>query len=91
LKGDSWVRDVMPYVIPVVAFLMVSRLPYVHAASWLFHRKSFPALVALIFSAFVIVLWPETFVPLLCLGYMVSGPSVWLARRLRGRRDGPVI
>ena len=91
LHGDSWPRDVMPYVIPIVAFLMVSRLPYVHGASWLFRRKTFPALVALVFAAFVVVLQPEALIPVICLGYMVSGPVLWLIRRLRGRRDEPVI
>ena len=52
----SWVKRALPFMMPVLAFLMVSRVPYVHAASWMLRRKSFPMLVMMLFLVGVIVL-----------------------------------
>lgn len=90
VHGDSWVRGAMPYFMPVLAFLMVSRLPYVHAASWLLRRKTFPVLVALLFLAGIIVIAYQILLPALAVGFMAWGPVVWLWRRYRGRQS-PVI
>jgi CDP-diacylglycerol--serine O-phosphatidyltransferase len=88
--GDSWVRHIMPYVMPLLAFLMVSRVPYVHAASWLLRRKSFPALVALLFLIGIVVIAHQVMIPVLAIGFMAWGPVVWFWRRVRGRQE-PII
>ena len=88
--GRSWIYQGLPFLMPVLAFLMVSRLPYVHAASWLLRRKTFPNLVLLLFLLAVIVLNPEVMVPGVCFGFVAWGPLVWLVRRFQGRED-PVV
>lgn len=86
----SWVKTVLPFMMPVLAFLMVSRVPYVHAASWMLKRKSFPMLVLVLFLTGVMVLEPEFTVPALCVGFMAWGPIVWIVRRFQGR-DEPLV
>ena len=88
--ANSWVKMVMPYMMPVIAFLMVSRVPYVHAASWLMKKKSYAALVAFLFLIGVIVIEHEVMIPVLAVGFMAWGPAVWLWRRMRGVGE-PVI
>lgn len=89
-QGRSWIHMALPYLMPVLAFLMVSRVPYVHAASWVLKRKTFPALVLLLFLVGVVVLQPEIMVPALCVGFVSWGPLVWIWRRLQGR-EGPIV
>ncbi len=85
--GRSWIHLALPILMPVLAFLMVSRLPYVHAASWLLRRKTFPTLILLLFTLAVVVLEPEIMVPALCFGFVAWGPLLWLWRRCQGRED----
>lgn len=84
-SAQSWVRWAMIPVTLAAALLMVSRVRYFHFAIWLFRRKTYGMLVALILSAIAIVVWLEILFPLLCLAYMVQGPlrHVWL--RASGR------
>ncbi|NRA94821.1 MAG: phosphatidylcholine/phosphatidylserine synthase [Planctomycetes bacterium] len=88
--GRAWIHTVLPYLMPVLAFLMVSRLPYVHAASWVLKRKTFPSLVLLLFLVGIVVLQPEVMVPVLCLGFMAWGPLLWVLRCFQGR-DDPIV
>ncbi|MAB88601.1 MAG: hypothetical protein CMJ90_03985 [Planctomycetes bacterium] len=89
-EGRSWIHMALPYFMPVLAFLMVSRFPYVHAASWVLKRKTFPTLVLLLFLVGVVVLQPEIMVPALCVGFMAWGPLVWVWRRFHGREE-PIV
>ncbi|MAG54813.1 MAG: CDP-diacylglycerol--serine O-phosphatidyltransferase [Planctomycetes bacterium] len=89
--ANSWIKDGLPYLMPFVAFLMVSRFPYVHAASFLLKRKSFPMLIALVFLVGVIVLQPVVMVPGLCVAFMVWGPLFYLWRRLIQGKDEPLV
>jgi CDP-diacylglycerol--serine O-phosphatidyltransferase len=90
VTANSWIKHGLPYLLPIVAFLMVSRIPYVHAASWLLRRKSFRVLVLLVFIVVVVALKHEIMVPVLCVGFLVSGPVVYLWRMLQGK-DDPLV
>jgi CDP-diacylglycerol--serine O-phosphatidyltransferase len=90
VTGDSWIRPVMPYIMPLLAFLMVSRVPYVHAASWLLHRKSFPSVIALLFLIGIAVIFHDVMIPVLAIAFMLWGPVVWAWRRMRGKQE-PLI
>lgn len=88
-RGDSWVRHVLPWAMPVLGFLMVSRFPYAHIGSWLFRRKSFRHLVGLLFVSGFLVTMHRVMVPILCLAFAVSGPGLWLFRRIKRRGPAP--
>jgi CDP-diacylglycerol--serine O-phosphatidyltransferase len=91
-SGDSWIRHALPFLIPLVAFLMVSRLPFLHVGSWLSKRKSYANLVVLLFIAGFVVMKHDFMVPLLCVGYMLSGPVRFLWRHFTGHReDAPLV
>lgn len=86
--ADSWVRDALPYLMPVLALLMVSRIPYVHLGVLLARRKSFPTVVFLVFFAVFAVLFIDVVLPLFCTGFLLTGPLVFAWRRLTGRQAG---
>jgi CDP-diacylglycerol--serine O-phosphatidyltransferase len=79
------------YVLPVwavaVGALMVSRVPYVHMASWLLKgKKPFTALVEVLFALVVITAAPELALAVGFAGYACTGPvlAAWRwARRPR--------
>src|SRR5678815_5212584 len=48
-----WSLSALGILLPALGFLMVSRVPYPHAVSYLTRRGSFFALVWLVFGAFL--------------------------------------
>ena len=68
---------------PVLAGLMVSRIPYVHVGTLLARRRTFSTLVLLVFLTAFVILFVEIMLPALCVGFMLSGPVIWLFRRGR--------
>lgn len=90
--ADSWVRRSLPWLVFFLAFLMVSRLRFIHAASWLFRRKSFPMMVLLVFVAAAFALWWEYLIPAACVAYMFSGPFLWIwTRFIRRAPPEPIV
>ncbi len=82
-SGNSWVRTALRGVLPLLGFLMVSRIRYVHVASWIFRRKSKPMFTLILFGAALVVLFHDVLIPALCVGFMLSGPAWWAWRRWR--------
>jgi CDP-diacylglycerol--serine O-phosphatidyltransferase len=88
--ANSWVRWVMPFAMAALGFLMVSRVRYVHAASWLFRRKSPAAFTFILFLGAVLVLFHEYCLPALCVGFVILGPLQHFLTRNRGPAEPPV-
>jgi CDP-diacylglycerol--serine O-phosphatidyltransferase len=89
--AHSFVLRLMPFLVPLIGFLMVSRFPYIHLTHALFQdRRPFRFLVALIFVGALAIWKPEFVIPIIVILYVISGPVTWLrqrGRRARGAED----
>lgn len=86
--AHSWVLYTMPVLVPLIGFLMVSRMPYVHLTNALFReRKPFRFLVALIFGGAFIMWNPEIVIPVAVTGYVLTGPLGWVRGRMKRRHQ----
>jgi CDP-diacylglycerol---serine O-phosphatidyltransferase len=88
---DWWLQRVLPLVAVLLAFLMVSRLPYPHAVTHLVHgQKSFPQLVAIVFTLMALFAVRWYAIPVVCAAYALAPPIYhawrWGWRRWRRRR-----
>jgi CDP-diacylglycerol--serine O-phosphatidyltransferase len=80
--AHSWVLHTMPWVVPVIGFLMVSRIPYIHLTHALFQdRRPFRFLVLLIFVGALAIWLPEFALPIVVILYVLSGPVTWVRQR----------
>jgi CDP-diacylglycerol---serine O-phosphatidyltransferase len=87
--GHSWVLNTMPFLVPLIGFLMVSRIPYIHITHALFEdRRPFRFLVLLLFAGAVAIWKPEFALPIVVILYVASGPITWVRNRMR-RRSAP--
>jgi CDP-diacylglycerol--serine O-phosphatidyltransferase len=77
-RADSWVRHTLPYLMPVLGFLMVSRIPYVHVGVLLARKWSFQIVVLLVFVLAFAILFIDISLPGLCVGFALSGPAYLL-------------
>ncbi len=90
-KGAMWVQSaaVITYLLPactlVLALLMVSRIPYVHAMSVLLRRRPFGHVVLVVLVALLLVLHPAQMSTLLAWAFALSGPGLKLYRLILGR------
>jgi CDP-diacylglycerol--serine O-phosphatidyltransferase len=83
-NAHSWVLWTMPWVVPFIGFLMVSRFPYIHITHALFQdRRPFRFLVLLIFGAALAIWVPEFALPIVVILYVISGPLTWARHRLQ--------
>jgi len=86
----SWVPATLTVALPLLGLLMVSRVRYVHLASWLQDDRSpLFTLVTFVFAALALYLAP---VPFLFLGfntYVLYGLVQWLIAAVRARRSDP--
>ena len=86
---DLWLQRLLPIVAIVVALLMVSRFPYPHLVTHLVRgQKSFPQLVAIVFTLLLLVAVGRFAIPVFCAVYALAPPLVhswqWNWRRRRG-------
>lgn len=77
----GWLAVGVVYALPLwavlVGALMVSRVPYVHMASWLLKgKKPFAGLVEVLFALVVITAAPELALAVGFAGYAATGPAV---------------
>lgn len=79
----AYLLKAIPFGMLVLGLLMVSRIRYVHVVNVMFRgHRSFASLVASVFALLLIALMPENAIPLLFVGYAVSGPVLYGAQRL---------
>ena len=88
----GWGSEVVLWSLPVLGILlgllMVSRFEYVHMVNrYLRGRRSFAGMVKLFFLVALGVTYPEIALPVLVVGYALSGPAVAVYQRLRGTGD----
>jgi len=87
--ADSWIRRILPFVMPVVAFMMVTRIPYVHMGVLLASRRSLGTFAVLVFVVGFAIIFHQVALPLFCVGYLLSGPLIWLRQRSREGKTSP--
>lgn len=77
----AWYLPGLALALPLIGFLMVSRVPYAHVASRLTKRGSFFALVWVVFAAFVLFAAPVPALFAAFNGFAVWGVVRWLFTR----------
>lgn len=82
----AWVLPAIAVMLPVLGFLMVSRVRYPHAVSALTRKGSFFTLVYLVFGAFLLFAAPIPVLFLAAQGFVLSGV---VRRLLGGRKSAP--
>jgi len=91
---DGILQQVLPFLTLAVALLMVSRIPYPHLVNHLFRgQKSFGHVVALIFTAAAVMIVRGVAVPIMCVGFALSGPAKYAWQELFQRKphDEPLF
>lgn len=91
---DGIVQRVLPFLAFGVALLMVSRIPYPHLVNNLFRgQKSFGHLVALLFALAAVMIVRGVALPIVCVGYALSGPVRYAWQELFQRKphDEPLF
>ncbi len=80
----------LPVLAVLLGLLMVSRFEYVHVVNrYLRGRLSFAGVVRGLIIVALTVLYPEVTVPVLVVGYALSGPAVALVNKLSGAAQAP--
>ncbi len=82
----DWVPVLLVAMLPVLGFLMVSNVRYVHALSYLLGRGQFLTLVGFVFLLVLFFLAPVPFLFFCATGFAASGLVVPLFARARGAR-----
>ncbi len=93
LDRPPWIAHAFPFFLPVLALLMVSRIPYAHLMNRLLHgRRPFSHVTEAVFVIVMAALLKEVALALAFLGYLVAGPFVstrrWFVERRR-RDESP--
>lgn len=84
----DWIVMVMPGVLVVLGLLMVSRVPFPHAMTWMLKKRhSLPFLSGLVVFLIVAAVEWQFAVAVGTLGYLIVGLVIGLWRMLFGRRD----
>lgn len=84
----SWMPHYLLVALPVIGLLMVSRVRYVHLASWLTRdRSTFLTLVTVVLVGFGLYIAPAPMAFLGFNGFLLYGLVRWCAERLRGARE----
>ena len=90
VTAHSWVVDAMPFLVPAIGFLMVSRFKYAHATNALFgERKTFGFLVLVLFAGALVMWRADILIPLVMIAYVASGPLAWVRAKLRRAPAAP--
>jgi CDP-diacylglycerol--serine O-phosphatidyltransferase len=80
-------QSALPFFGILVALLMVSRIPYPHVVNQIFHgQRSFGHVVAVVFSLVAVMVIRGYSVPLICCGFVLSGPVRFYWEKLVQRR-----
>jgi len=82
----DWVPVALIALLPILGFLMVSNVRYVHAVSFLSARGQFLTLVGLVFAIVLFFLAPVPFLFLFSVGFTSSGLLFPLVARFRRSR-----
>ena len=87
---DWWLQRLLPIAAIFIALLMVSRFPYPHLVTHLVRgQKSFPQLVAIVFTLLLLVAVGRFAIPVFCGVYALAPPLAhawrWNWRRRRRR------
>ncbi len=84
---DTVLQAVLPWFAVLVAAAMVSRIPYPHLVNQLFNgQRSFGHLVSLIFAALAIMVVRGYAIPIICVGFVLSGPVLYVWQETVERR-----
>lgn len=84
--GKWLIALVMPGVAVLVALLMVSRIPYRRFyRAYLVGRQPFGHMLIVLLMVYVLVLFPAPTMLVVVGWYILSGPTFWLLKRVRGR------
>jgi CDP-diacylglycerol--serine O-phosphatidyltransferase len=76
-KFDFWLQRTLPPAALIIAVLMVSRIAYPHIVTHLVRgQKSFPQLVAIVFTAMALFIVRWYVIPLACLLYALVPPAI---------------
>ncbi len=84
-----WILPLIACLLPLYGALMVSRVRYVHAVSFLTRRGSFFLLVNLVFAAFLLFAAPIPVLFLVFQGFALLGLVLALFRKSRPEPDDP--
>jgi CDP-diacylglycerol--serine O-phosphatidyltransferase len=84
---DNIIQTMLPWFAALVAAAMVSRIPYPHVVNQLINgQRSFGHLVMLIFTVLAIMVVKGYAVPLVCVGFVLSGPIKYVWQEAVQRR-----
>ncbi|MBI1849596.1 MAG: CDP-diacylglycerol--serine O-phosphatidyltransferase [Planctomycetes bacterium] len=82
-----WIARALPFLLPVLALLMVSRVPYAHLLNKVLRgRQPFAQVAEVVFMIVVGLLLKEYALALAFYGYLLLGPGVVAHRWLKNRR-----
>jgi phosphatidylserine synthase len=84
-----WILPLIACLLPLYGALMVSRVRYVHAVSFLTRRGSFFLLVNLVFAAFLLFAAPIPVLFLVFQGFALLGLVLALFRKSKPEPDDP--
>ncbi|HVS09287.1 MAG TPA: CDP-alcohol phosphatidyltransferase family protein [Planctomycetota bacterium] len=84
-----WFLPALALMLPLLGFLMVSRVPYAHFTSMLTRKGSFFALVYVVFGAFLFFAAPIPMLFIAFNGFVIFGVVRWLVRGRREPREAP--
>lgn len=77
----------LPWILPVLGLLMVSRVEYAHVMSrWFRGRKPFVHLVVVLLILFIVATMHEVAFFICFAGYAIAGPLLVIVERTAGRR-----
>lgn len=86
----GWPLRVVAFFCPVLGYLMVSRIKYVHFGNrFLRGRRDFAYLFLVVVAVAAVTRFPRYTLPVAFLGYGVSGPVFHLLRRARAPEAAP--
>ena len=84
---DNILQMILPFYALLVALLMVSRIPYAHVVNQIFQgQRSFGHVVAVVFSLVAVMVIRGYSVPIICCGFVLSGPIRFYWEKLVQRR-----
>ena len=88
--GLKQLAVILPYYAAVLGLLMVSPIPYTHAAKWLLsvRRNRKRALLLVVMLVAVAVFRIQALTAIITL-YILSGPAGWVWHKLRGEAETP--
>ncbi len=83
---NEFIPILFPIAVPVLSYLMVSRIPYPHFFNKLFRgRRKFTQLVQIVVLTVIVAFFPEASLGLGFAAYLSWGPVAVLIRRVRRR------